>query len=215
MAREQHTNRGRATGSTHDGSDHNYRMVIEDRYKRVVTMKKRIRLAAFAEFIYLLIHVLWHSIATIVFKEPLDTTHTAIGVAGVVLAVLYALALGLPRQERMWAAALFMFGSAFLTAELVLVFYQYHIYFGEHSRDKQAAATYPIYPRIAAKALESAHPSLSGEWIFEALKVFENALGVIGIVVCGAATMTTRELVMYKKEEQKQKEEEGDIKKDE
>jgi hypothetical protein len=45
-----------------DGSDHSYRMVIEDRYRRMASLRRTVRLTAVAQITYSLYRFLWRHI---------------------------------------------------------------------------------------------------------------------------------------------------------
>jgi hypothetical protein len=45
-----------------DGSDHSYRMIIEDRYRRMASLRRTVRLTAVAQITYSLYRFLWRHI---------------------------------------------------------------------------------------------------------------------------------------------------------
>lgn len=50
-----------------DGSDHSFRMTIEDRYKRMVQMRKIIRYTSLGQLVYLVIRGLWKALPAILY----------------------------------------------------------------------------------------------------------------------------------------------------
>jgi len=53
------------TESTNDGSDHSYRMIVEDRYKNMAQSRKIIKKTAVAQLIYILVRSAWKSLPSL------------------------------------------------------------------------------------------------------------------------------------------------------
>ncbi|KAL4434165.1 hypothetical protein ABPG75_000606 [Micractinium tetrahymenae] len=185
---------------THDGSDWSYRMVIEDRYKRMAVMRRTIRISAIVQLVYICVRTLWHSIPFLTGEPPLTRSTEFIFYAGVALFLLRAWAFGFGKahRERLGAIMLYSLASMLLTAEIVLVFYMYHV--DANMMGRGAGKQYPqmlarhYAPRLG---LPAATVVLAAQW-------FERILDVAGILAGGLNVWVTKEYVMEKKEQKKE-----------
>ncbi|PSC75778.1 hypothetical protein C2E20_1244 [Micractinium conductrix] len=183
----------------HDGSDWSFRMVIEDRYKRLAVMRRTIKLSAIAQLVYICLRTLWHSVPFLAGEFPLTISTPYIFYAGAALFPLRAWAFGFGKanREKLWAIMLYSLASMLLTAECVLVFYMYHI----DSKMMGRGAGWQ-HPHMLAKhnagrlGVAPATVIVVGQW-------FERALDILGLAACAVNVYVTKEYVMEKKQQMK------------
>ena len=110
----------RLMGSEHDGSDHEYRMTIQQRYKEMSTLRPRVKLGARVQLISVMLRSLWKYMPCLLLGWTYSMTDLGILIAGVALFLLYGYAMGDGRrqQEKVWAVMLYNMGSMFLAAEV-------------------------------------------------------------------------------------------------
>lgn len=62
MDRIRRSNAGPGVMDHNDGSDHSYRMIIEDRYRKMASLRQTVRLTAVAQITYSLYRFIWRHI---------------------------------------------------------------------------------------------------------------------------------------------------------
>ncbi|PRW59175.1 jagunal-like protein 1 [Chlorella sorokiniana] len=185
---------------THDGSDHSYRMVIEDRYKRMASMRRTIGVSAVVQLAYICARTLWHSIPFLTGEPRLTLSTEYIFGAGVALFALRAWAFGFGKahRERLWAIMAYSLGSALLVAECTLIFYMYHI--DANMMGRTAGKQYPqmLGKHCAGRlGLPAATLVLIATW-------FERLLDLVGLVAGFTNVWVTKEYVMERKAQAKE-----------
>jgi hypothetical protein len=104
----------------HDGSDFEFRMVVEDRYKRLGALRKRVKATAIAQLAYVFVRSTWKFLPTALAGWDYTVTDQAILAAGILLFLLYQYAFGFGKaqRERQWAIQAYTILSMFLAAEV-------------------------------------------------------------------------------------------------
>lgn len=175
-------------------------MVIQDRYKRMVVMRRTIRISAIIQLAHVCVRTLWHSVPFLTGEPPLTLSTEYIFYAGVLLFLLraYAFGFGKAQREKLGMIMVYSMASMLITAEIILIFYMYHI--DSKMMGRQAGWQ---YPQMLAKhyagtfGLSAATIIVAGQW-------FERALDLVGILAGGVNVYVTKEYVMEKKEQKRE-----------
>ncbi|KAI3438865.1 hypothetical protein D9Q98_001282 [Chlorella vulgaris] len=189
-------------------NDWNYRMIIEDRYKRLAVMRRAIRISALVQLVYVCIRTLWHSVPFFTGETPLTASTEYIFYAGVAVFLFRAWAFGFGKanREKLWAIMTYSILSMLLVTECFLVFYMYHM--DDKMMGRGAGWQYPqmLAKHYAATLkMSKANVVLIATW-------FERALDLVGLAAGAINIYVSKEYVMEKKEQKREAAEKNEVK---
>ncbi|GAB4816773.1 hypothetical protein N2152v2_003819 [Parachlorella kessleri] len=177
-------------------------MLIEDRYKRLVLLRRYIRVLALVATVFVPLRTAWHLLPTVLTGAPVAGLTMGIAGLGLALPLLqaYAFGFGKPHRERQWAVKIYSLTVFLLLSEVAISFYQYHMMWPKQD----------LYPALLVRQYPRGVYGLTPAALRLAAQVFEAVLDVVGIVALVALVLTTKEYILEKRSQKR----EGEAKKE-
>lgn len=170
-------------------------MMIEDRYKRLVLIRRTIRRLVKVVTFYIPLRLAWFSIPHLMLGVPFDLFFKAIAVLGLVMPLLYLVAFGFgkPHKEKMGLIKIFGIWNMLLLTQVGLQFYRYHVLTPKEE----------LIPALVQWRYPYGVIGLSSMNVKRAAQVIEALLDIVGIGSLIFLTLGNKEYVIEQREQKR------------
>lgn len=190
-----------------EGSDWMFRMTIEERYKKLATLRGLIRVLAVAQVAYFVLHTAWVLAADFYGGAVCYRTDLLLLPGALVTYVAYRLGFGLwhAARERPVLVMTYCLLTWFLLAESAMTTFWYHVLV--HGSGV-IGGDYPMRPTYVSRELE-AQFGLPTPLVKQALAVGEGLLDVAGLLVMFFNCLSLKDYVVVKRAQKRAQQQEG------